>query len=162
MQVIPALDPSGRTDNLYLQFLQDLENQDFKGDIRQDYGTRLVTATDNSIYQVMPQAVVFPKDTEDLKLVLELSAEEQYQKISLTPRGGGTGTNGQSLSEGIIVDCSRHMNQILELNLDEAWVRIQPGVVLDQLNDYLKPHGGILCSQCFPKQQGDSGRYDQY
>ena len=99
MQVIPALDPSGRTDNLYLQFLQDLENQDFKGDIRQDYGTRLITATDNSIYQVMPQAVVFPKDTEDLKLVLELSAEEQYQKINLTPRGGGTGTNGQSLSD---------------------------------------------------------------
>ena len=79
MQVIPALDTSGRIDNLYLQFLQDFEDQGFKGDIRQDFGTRLVTATDNSIYQVMPQAVVFPKDTEDLKLVLELSAEEQYQ-----------------------------------------------------------------------------------
>ena len=157
MQVIPALDPSGRTDNLYLQFLQDLENQDFKGDIRQDYGTRLVTATDNSIYQVMPQAVVFPKDTEDLKLVLELSAEEQYQKISLTPRGGGTGTNGQSLSEGIIVDCSRHMNQILELNLDEAWVRIQPGVVLDQLNDYLKPHGVFFAPNVSPSSRATLG-----
>ncbi|MDP7406897.1 MAG: FAD-binding oxidoreductase, partial [SAR324 cluster bacterium] len=157
MQVIPALDPSGRIDNLYLQFLQDLEDQDFKGDLRQDYGTRLVTATDNSIYQVMPQAVVFPKDTEDLKLVLELSAEEQYQKISLTPRGGGTGTNGQSLSEGIIVDCSRHMNQILELNLDEAWVRIQPGVVLDQLNDYLKPHGVFFAPNVSPSSRATLG-----
>ncbi len=65
MRVIPPLDPSGQTDHLYQQFLQVLENQGFKGELRQDYGTRLVTSTDNSIYQVMPQAVIFPKDTDD-------------------------------------------------------------------------------------------------
>ena len=117
MKVIPALDPSGRNDTIYQQFLQNLKEQGFKGEIRQDYGTRLVTSTDNSIYQVMPQAVVYPKDSEDLKLLLEISSGERFKKVSLTPRGGGTGTNGQSLTEGLIVDCSRHMNQIMELNL---------------------------------------------
>ena len=157
MRVIPALEPSGRTDHLYQQFFEVLDNQGFKGELRQDYGTRLVTSTDNSIYQVMPQAVIFPKDTDDLKLVLELSSEDRFQKISLTPRGGGTGTNGQSLTEGVIVDCSRHMNQILELNLDQGWVRVQPGVVLDQLNDFLKPHGVFFAPNVSPSSRATLG-----
>ncbi|HJL85600.1 MAG: FAD-binding and (Fe-S)-binding domain-containing protein [SAR324 cluster bacterium] len=157
MRVIPALEPSGRTDHLYQQFLEVLENQGFKGELRQDYGTRLVTSTDNSIYQVMPQAVIFPKDTDDLKLVLELSSEDRFQKISLAPRGGGTGTNGQSLTEGVIVDCSRHMNQILELNLDQGWVRVQPGVVLDQLNDFLMPHGVFFAPNVSPSSRATLG-----
>ena len=100
MKVIPALDPSGQNDALYQQFLKNLKEQGFKGELRQDYGTRLVTSTDNSIYQVMPQAVVYPKDSEDLKLVLENSSEERFQKISLTPRGGGTGKRHRSPSRG--------------------------------------------------------------
>ncbi len=58
-----------------------------------------------------------------------------------TPRGGGTGTNGQALNQGIIVDMSRHMNRIIEINPEEGWVRVEAGVIKDQLNQYLKPFG---------------------
>ncbi|EGH17661.1 oxidoreductase, FAD-binding protein, partial [Pseudomonas savastanoi pv. glycinea str. race 4] len=63
------------------------------------------------------------------------------RQVVLTPRGGGTGTNGQSLTDGVVVDLSRHMNNILEINVEERWVRVQTGVVKDQLNAALKPHG---------------------
>ena len=73
--------------------------------------------------------------------MLKLAQGPEYATLSFFPRGGGTGTNGQSLGGGIIVDLSRHMNQIMEINLEEGWVRAQAGVVKDQLNAYLKPHG---------------------
>lgn len=62
----------------------------------------------------------------------------------LYPRGGGTGTNGQALNQGIIVDMSRHMNRIIEINPEEGWVRVEAGVIKDQLNQYLKPFGYFL------------------
>lgn len=114
---------------------------DFRGDIASDYATRLSVATDNSIYQVIPQAVIFPRDTDDMVHALTLAASDTFRTVTFSPRGGGTATNGQSLSAGIIIDCSRHMRAIVELNLDERWVRVQPGVVLDQLNQYLLPLG---------------------
>lgn len=60
-------------------------------------------------------------------MISRISAEKDYQSLTLTARGGGTGTNGQSLNQGIIVDLSRHMNRILEINTDEGWVRVEAG-----------------------------------
>ncbi|HWD32118.1 FAD-binding and (Fe-S)-binding domain-containing protein [Pseudomonas caricapapayae] len=126
---------------LYPDFLEALRTAGFRGQLSADYATRTVLATDNSIYQRLPQAAVFPQDAEDVARIAALMAEPRFKEVKLTPRGGGTGTNGQSLTDGIVVDLSRHMNSILEINVEERWVRVQAGVVKDQLNAALKPHG---------------------
>ncbi len=125
----------------YVAFLDALRAHGFEGEIAPDYANRTVLATDNSIYQRLPQAVVYPKHAEDLERLTRLVAQTTHRGIVLTPRGGGTGTNGQSLTDGIVVDVSRHMNQILEIDVDARRVRVQAGVVKDQLNAALKPHG---------------------
>ncbi|WP_422422415.1 D-2-hydroxyglutarate dehydrogenase YdiJ [Pseudomonas sp. GZD-222] len=126
---------------LYPDFLEALRTAGFRGQLSADYATRTVLATDNSIYQRLPQAAVFPQDADDIARIAALMAEPRFKEVKLTPRGGGTGTNGQSLTDGIVVDLSRHMNSILEINVEERWVRVQAGVVKDQLNAALKPHG---------------------
>lgn len=98
-------------------------------------------ATDNSIYQLLPDAVVFPRSTADVALVGRLAGLESFKSLVFTPRGGGTGTNGQALNRGIVVDMSRHMNRILEINPEQGWVRVEAGVIKDQLNQYLQPFG---------------------
>jgi FAD/FMN-containing dehydrogenase/Fe-S oxidoreductase len=103
------------------------------------YASRLAVATDNSIYQQLPQAVVLPKTTDDVVCIGKVAAN--HQKVKFSPRGGGTGTNGQSLTSGIVVDMSRYMKDIIEINVEEHWVRVQSGVVKDALNDFLKPYG---------------------
>ncbi|MFO1367950.1 MAG: FAD-binding and (Fe-S)-binding domain-containing protein [Marinagarivorans sp.] len=138
--MLPALTPSGPT-SLTQQFLHTLQALGFKGDIQSDYASRSVLATDNSIYQVLPQAVLYPKDQQDLVYILELAATTTFKELVLSPRGGGTGTNGQSLTAGIMVDLSKHMNQILAIDPERRTARVQAGVVKDQLNAALKPHG---------------------
>ena len=157
MSVIPRLDSSERSDQTYLDFLRELEKSGFSGDLSRDFGTRLVTSTAKNIYQVLPQCVVYPKTTGDLKMLLETALSGCFQGVKLTPRGGGTGTNGQSLSDGVIVDCSRHMNRVLELNLEEGWVRVQSGVMLDQLNDFLRPHGIFFAPSITPSSRATIG-----
>jgi FAD/FMN-containing dehydrogenase len=82
--------------------------------------------------------VVIPKSIEDMQATVELA--DKYG-VSITPRGGGTSLAGNSIGEGIILDCSKYLNKILEVNREENWARIQPGVILDQLNGHLRPHG---------------------
>ena len=125
----------------YVAFLDALRARGFEGEIAPDYANRTVLATDNSIYQRLPQAAVFPKHAEDLERLAKLAAELPHRDVVLTPRGGGTGTNGQSLTDGIVVDVSRHMHQILEIDVENRRVRVQAGVIKDQLNAALKPHG---------------------
>ncbi|VXD00551.1 putative conserved FAD-linked oxidoreductase [Pseudomonas sp. 8Z] len=125
----------------YLAFLDALRAAGFRGEIAQDHASRTVLATDNSIYQRFAQSAVFPRDADDVQTLARIAAQPAHQSIKLTPRGGGTGTNGQSLTDGVVVDLSRHMNGILEINVEERWVRVQSGVVKDQLNAALKPHG---------------------
>nr|WP_305834018.1 FAD-binding and (Fe-S)-binding domain-containing protein [Pseudomonas sp. A29(2023)] len=139
--MIAQLSPSITLNTDYQQFLKTLETSGFRGEISADYASRVVLATDNSIYQRLPQAAVFPRDADDVALLARLIAEPAYQKVVITPRGGGTGTNGQSLTDGIVVDLSRHMNRILEINVEQRWVRVQAGVVKDQLNAALKSAG---------------------
>ena len=133
--------PADELPAIYQQFLADLRASGFAGEIQDDYATRTLFATDNSLYQLAPQAAVFPKDAEDVQRVATLLGKPAYQTVALAPRGGGTGTNGQSLTHGLVMDLSRHMNRILEINAEEGWVRAQAGVVKDQLNAALRPHG---------------------
>ena len=125
----------------YLAFIEELGKAGFAGDIESAYASRLAVATDNSVYQWLPQAVLFPRNGADIILLMRLARQPQFLAICFSARGGGTGTNGQSLSDGIIVDTSRYMTRILEINAAEAWVRVEPGLVKDQLNDALKPYG---------------------
>lgn len=155
--MIPNLQPENTINSDYWGFLNQLEKTDFSGEVKGDFATRLVTATDNSIYQILPQGVVYPRNHHDLVILLKLASQTPYQNITFSPRGGGTGTNGQSLSRGIIIDCSKFMNNILEINLEEGWVRVQPGVVLDQLNSCLQPHGVFFAPSVAPSNRATIG-----
>lgn len=139
--MIPQISQAPGVVQLVLNFLQALEQQGFTGDTATNYADRLTMATDNSIYQLLPDAVVFPRSTADVALISRLAAQERFTSLVFTPRGGGTGTNGQALNQGIIIDMSRYMNRIIEINPEEGWVRVEAGVIKDQLNQYLKPYG---------------------
>jgi FAD/FMN-containing dehydrogenase/Fe-S oxidoreductase len=139
--MIPRIDQTSPVQALYLSFINRLRESGFSGDLSPDYANRTVLATDNSIYQVLPQGVIYPKDTADIIKLATLSQLPEFTRIVLSPRGGGTGTNGQSLTDGLVVDTSKYMNKILEINADEGWARVQCGVVKDQLNAAIKPYG---------------------
>ncbi|WP_280553950.1 FAD-binding and (Fe-S)-binding domain-containing protein [Halomonas sp. 25-S5] len=134
-------DPAMRLAAPYLRFLDALRDAGFEGEIAPDYAARTVLATDNSIYQRLPQAVLYPRHGADLERIARLAGRDEHRQVALTPRGGGTGTNGQSLTDGLVVDVSRHMNAILEIDVEKRRVRVQAGVVKDQLNAALRPHG---------------------
>ena len=95
-------------------------------------------STDASVYQIKPIGVVLPKDTNDVLKIMEYS---QQNSIPLLARGGGSSQCGQTVGESIVLDYSKHQNKILELNVEEKYVWVEPGVVLDHLNAYLKPYG---------------------
>ncbi len=139
--MIPQISHAPGLAQSVLNFLDALKQRGFTGDTATSYADRLTMSTDNSIYQLLPDAVVFPRSTADVALLAQLSVQEPYRELTFTPRGGGTGTNGQALNQGIVVDMSRYMNRILEINPEKGWVRVEAGVIKDQLNQYLKPYG---------------------
>jgi FAD/FMN-containing dehydrogenase/Fe-S oxidoreductase len=108
------------------------------GEVRFDEMSRLLYSTDASIYQIIPIGVVIPKHTEDVVATVQIAAEHN---VPILPRGSGTSLGGQTVGKAIVMDFSKYMNRVLELNADEGWVRVQPGVILDELNATLKPHG---------------------
>ncbi|MBY3348404.1 D-2-hydroxyglutarate dehydrogenase YdiJ [Rhizobium laguerreae] len=122
-------------------FFERLIEAGFNGDAEGRSAARTVYATDNSIYQLEPAGILFPRDADDLKTLAKVLCEPAFSGMTITPRGGGTGTNGQSLTSGLVVDCSRHMNKILEIDAVRRVARVQAGVVKDQLNRALKPYG---------------------
>jgi len=132
--VIPRLAELEPAHSLTRDYLTALKAAGFRGEVAADAATRLVTATDNSVYQILPQAVIYPKDAADVVTAARIAGEARFSELTFAPRGGGTGTNGQSLATGVIVDVSRHLNQILDVDVARGLVRVQPGVVLDQLN----------------------------
>jgi len=116
----------------------DTLSRSLDGDIRYDDTIKAIYSTDASAYREEPLAVIWPKTISDLKKIIAFAKEE---KVGLTLRAAGTSLAGQVVSSGIIVDISRHLNKILEINKEEKWVRVEPGVVLDELNLELKKHG---------------------
>jgi len=116
----------------------DILEKSLEGDIKHDKITTTIYATDASVYKEEPSAVAWPKSVSDIRKILDFAREH---KTSVTLRAGGTSLAGQVVSSGIIVDISRYMNRILEINKEKMWVRVQPGVVLDELNLKLKEQG---------------------
>jgi FAD/FMN-containing dehydrogenase/Fe-S oxidoreductase len=113
-------------------------SESLDGDLFFDRTMRLLYATDASAYRELPLAVAFPRDTGDLKKLIAFARSE---KVALIPRAAGTSLAGQVVGSGIVVDVSKHFTKIIELNTDEGWVRVEPGVIRDELNLFLRPHG---------------------
>ena len=109
-----------------------------RGDVRFDAGSKLLYSTDASMYQVEPVGVVIPRDADDVQAALELSRKHGVAFLS---RGGGTSLTGQTVNHALVLDFSRYMNNILEVNQEEHWARVQPGVVQDELNHHVRPMG---------------------
>ena len=109
-----------------------------EGELYFDDMMRTLYATDASVYREMPLAVAMPKHVEDIKQLIHFAKQ---QGTSLIPRTAGTSLAGQCVGDGIVVDTSRYLNKILEVNVEESWVRVQPGVVRDELNHHLQDFG---------------------
>ena len=109
-----------------------------EGEVRFDAVTRALYSTDASVYQIEPLGAVVPRTRDDLIRAVQACAQF---RCPLTMRGGGTSQAGQTIGSGLQVDTSKYYNQVLELNAAEQWVRVQPGIVLDELNAVLRPHG---------------------
>jgi FAD/FMN-containing dehydrogenase/Fe-S oxidoreductase len=108
------------------------------GEIRFDRLSRALYSTDASVYQIVPLGVVLPKSEQDVIATVQTCARFG---VPITARGGGTSQAGQAIGPGVVLDCSKYLEKILEINPAERWVRVQPGCVLDDLNAAVKPHG---------------------
>ncbi|MDV7143454.1 FAD-linked oxidase C-terminal domain-containing protein [Tropicimonas sp. TH_r6] len=108
------------------------------GDVLTDSASRGRYSTDASIYQMRPEAVVIPKSIEDIETAMGIARDEDTPVL---PRGGGTSQCGQTVNRAIVLDTTRHLNRILDIDPDAFTARVQPGLVLDELNRALKPHG---------------------
>src|SRR3990172_9472533 len=109
-----------------------------KGEVRFDPYARLLYSTDASAYQIEPIGVVIPRDRDDVAAVMEITARH---RVPVLARGDGSSLAGQAVGAAVVVDFSKYMRRILEINPEERWVRAEPGVVCDALNAALKPHG---------------------
>ena len=109
-----------------------------RGDVLGDAMSLGLYATDASMFQIWPLAVVLPLGREDALAAMRVAAEAA---APILPRGGGTSLSGQSINRAVVIDASKHMNRLLELNAAERWARVEPGLTRDALNALLKPHG---------------------
>lgn len=123
--------------NAIPDFLNDLQKR-VSGDLCTDTYSRILYSTDASNYQVMPYGVLIPKTMEDVQAAVELAA---HYRVPILPRAAGSSLAGQAVNEALVIDVTRHLDRILEVNAEECWVRVQPGVVLDELNAWLNPLG---------------------
>ena len=108
------------------------------GEVRFDPYSRLLYSTDASIYQMEPIGVVIPRTTDDVQAVVEFAAGEG---IPVLPRAGGTSLAGQTVNHAIVLDFSKYLNNVLEVNAEEGWARVQPGIILEQLTKQVANHG---------------------
>jgi len=118
--------------------LQAALQETFTGELRFDRLSRALYSTDASVYQIVPLGVVLPRTEQDVIATVKACARFD---APITARGGGTSQAGQAIGPGIVLDCSKYLDRILEINAAERWVRVQPGCVLDDLNAAVKPHG---------------------
>ena len=118
--------------------LEQILLEQIEGEVRFDPYSKALYSTDASLYQIEPIGVVVPKNKADVIAAVKIAYE---RNVPILPRGGGTSLAGQTVGEAIIIDMSKYMNQIIEVNVEERWARVQPGIVIDNLNHYLEPHG---------------------
>jgi len=120
--------------------LADLEaelSDSIQGDVLFDEMSCHIYSTDASLYQIKPLGIVLPRSGDEIRRIVQIAGKHQ---VPLLPRGGGTSLAGQTVLAGLVVDCSKYLTSILEINSEDRWVRVQPGIVLDNLNESLKPH----------------------
>jgi len=122
----------------YPQELSEELSKRLEGEVRFDRYSRVLYSTDASVWQIEPIGAVIPKHVGDVVETVKLAARH---KVPLLPRGGATSLSGQTVGEAVHIDFAKYMNRILEVNVEEGWVRIEPGVVQDQLSRRLKPLG---------------------
>ncbi|WP_028957933.1 FAD-binding and (Fe-S)-binding domain-containing protein [Sulfitobacter sp. 20_GPM-1509m] len=118
-----------------------LKDAGFRGEVERDSALRAAMSTDNSVYRILPDLIVAPRDARDVVTCMSVLERPEFAAVPVTARGGGTGTNGQSLNRGIILDMRRHMHRLLEVDPDGEWADVEPGIVLDDLNAQLRPKG---------------------
>lgn len=125
-------------EELRRQTLARLLKKRIEGEVRFDSYSRLLYSTDASIYQIEPVGVVIPKSMADVEATVEIAVDWE---VPILPRGGGTSLSGQSIGPAIVIDFSKYLHEIVEIDVDRRRVRVQPGVVLDQLNAAVAGHG---------------------
>ncbi|MEK7255842.1 MAG: FAD-binding oxidoreductase, partial [Bacteroidota bacterium] len=118
------------------QFFNDLKIN-LRGDLLTDVYSLGMYATDASVYQIQPIAIALPKDEADVLTAIRIAARH---RVAVLPRGSATSLSGQTIAEALVLDFTKYLHNVLEINPAERWARVQPGVTLDQLNDLLKPH----------------------
>ena len=133
--------------DLIARLAEALQQAGFRGEIETDSALRAAMSTDNSVYQIAPDVILSPRDADDLVHMLAVMQQPGFEGLAVTGRGGGTGTNGQSLNHGVIVDLRRHMNALIELNAAEGWADVQPGMVLDDLNERIRASGWFFAPE---------------
>src|SRR5262249_29492636 len=109
-----------------------------EGDVRFDTYSRLLYSTDASMYQVEPIGVVIPRHADDAQAVLEVA---NRWNVPVLARGGATSLTGQTVNHAVVLDYSANLNQLLEVNPEELWARVQPGLIQEELNQHLRPMG---------------------
>jgi FAD/FMN-containing dehydrogenase len=123
--------------SLHPGFINELRKH-FTGDIRVDQATRILYSTDASIYQIEPLGVAIPRTQGDLQAAVELAAKH---KTAILPRGAGTSLAGQAIGNALILECSRWLDRIVEINPEEHYAVVEPGVVLSNLNKAAAKYG---------------------
>ena len=118
-------------------YLKKTLSKEIQGDIRFDKITREIYSTDASIYKIMPICVAIPKTAEDIKSIIQIAWE---QRIPILPRGGGSSLSGQTVNEAIVIDFSKHLNKINNIDVSSQKAIVEPGITIDQLNYQLKSH----------------------
>ncbi|MCH8310148.1 MAG: FAD-binding oxidoreductase, partial [Chloroflexi bacterium] len=124
------------------------------GEVRFDKMSRVIYSTDASIYQIEPIGIVIPRTAEDVIAVVETA---NRQNVTVLPRGGGTSLAGQTVGQSIIIDFSKYMRDVIEVNEEEQWVRAQPGIVLDVLNHQLRSSGLLFAPDPSTSNRGNIG-----
>jgi FAD/FMN-containing dehydrogenase len=123
---------------MYPPDLAEQFRREIEGEVRFDTYSRVLYSTDASLWQIEPIGVIIPKHADDAAAAGRIAARN---RVPVLPRGGATSLSGQTVGHAVHIDFAKYMNQILEVNTEEQWVRIQPGVVQDQLNNHLRPLG---------------------
>ncbi len=132
------LEPALRKPDIDAARLEQELRSSISGEVRFDSLSRALYSTDASVYQIKPLGVAIPKTRDDIVRIVEICGRRQ---CPITMRGGGTSQAGQAIGEGIQVDTSKYFNKVLEVNVKELWARVEPGVVLDEINAQLAPSG---------------------
>ncbi len=134
--------------------LKDALQSNIEGEVHFDAVSRMLYSTDASIYEIEPLGVVVPKDEADVVAAMKIAAK---QGVAILSRGSGTSLAGQSVGAAIHLDFSKYMNRILAFDPDARWIRVQPGIVLDELNAYLLPHGLVFAPDVSTSSRANIG-----